>query len=79
MINSWIDKKRHSINQWVYSRAQIFKESERVKVELDLSNYVKKKKILKMQYIIQNTSSFAKNVDLANLNSKVDKLDMDKL
>ena len=32
-----------------------------------------------MQYIIQNTSSFAKNVDLANLNSNADKLDMDKL
>ena len=41
----------------------------RVKVELDLSNYGTG----------VTTSKFAKKADLANLNSDVDKLDIDKL
>ena len=45
----------------------------RVKVELDLSNYATKTET------VVDTSKFAKNVDLANLKSNVDKLDIDKM
>ena len=45
----------------------------RLKFELDLSNYATK---LDLEYAtIVNTSRFAKNIDLANLKSCVDKLD----
>ena len=48
-----------------------------MKVELDLYNYATK------TYLINaagtDTSSFAKKVDLANLKSNVDKLDIDQL
>ena len=46
-----------------------------VKVELDLSNYATKADFKK----VVDTSSFAKKIDLANLKSNVDKLDIDKL
>ena len=45
---------------------------ERVKVELDLSNYAAKTDLKKATGI--DTSKFAKNTDLANLRSDVDKL-----
>ena len=48
-----------------------------MKVELDLSNYPTKT-VLKKATVV-DTTSFAKNVDLANLKSDVDKLDIDKL
>ena len=48
-----------------------------VKVELDLSNYAKKSDIKNAAGV--DTSSFAKKVDLANLKSKVNKLDINKL
>ena len=49
----------------------------RMKVELDLSNYATNAdlKIAKTA----DTSKFAKKVDLANLKSNVDKLDIDKI
>ena len=49
----------------------------RIKVELDLSNYATNAdlKIAKTA----DTSKFAKKVDLANLKSNVDKLDIDKI
>ena len=49
----------------------------RMKVELDLSNYATNAdlKIGKTA----DTSKFAKKVDLANLKSNVDKLDIDKI
>ena len=50
---------------------------EKVKVELDLSNYATKTDLKNATGI--DTSSFAKKVDLANLKSNVDKLDIDKL
>ena len=54
------------------------KSSEvRVKVELDFSNYATKR-VLKNATGV-DTSSFTKKVDLANLKSDVDKLDIDKL
>ena len=45
---------------------------ERVKVELDLSNYAAKTDLKNATGI--DTSKFAKNTDLANLRSDVDKL-----
>ena len=49
-----------------------------VKVELDLSNFAKKKADLKNATGV-DTSDFAKKTDLANLKSDVDKLDIDTL
>ena len=49
----------------------------RVKIELDLSNYATKTDLKKATEV--DTSSFAKNIDLANLKSDVDKLDIDEL
>ena len=50
---------------------------EKVKVELGLSNYATKADLKTATGI--DTSKFAKKVDLANLKSNVDKLDIDKL
>ena len=49
----------------------------RVKVELDLSNYTTKADLKNATDV--DTSKFAKNVDLANLKSDADKLDIAKL
>ena len=49
----------------------------RVKVELDLSNYVTKGDFKNVAGV--DTSKFAKKVDLGSLKSNVDKLDIDKL
>ena len=49
----------------------------RVKLELDSSNYATKVNIKKATRV--NTSSFAKQVDLVNIKSNVDKLDIVKL
>ena len=49
----------------------------RVKVELDLSNYATKTDLKNITDV--DTSKFDKKVDLANLKSNVDKLDIDKL
>ena len=46
----------------------------RVKVELDLSNHVTKSDSKNTTGV--DTSKFAKNVDLANLKSNIDKLDI---
>ena len=48
-----------------------------MKDELDLSNYVTKADLKNAAGV--DASKFAKKVDLANLKSKVDKLDIDKL
>ena len=48
-----------------------------VKVELDLSNYATKSNSKNEAGV--DTSKFAENVDLANLKSNVDKLDIDQL
>ena len=48
-----------------------------VKVELELPNYATKIDLKNATGV--DTSSFAKKVDLANLKSDVDKLDIDKL
>ena len=49
----------------------------KVKVALDLSNYAAKTDLKNATGT--DTSSFAKNVDLADLRPNVDKLDIDKL
>ena len=50
---------------------------ERVKVELDLSNYETKADLKNGTGVV--TSKFAEKVDLANLKCNVDKLHIDKL
>ena len=49
----------------------------RVKVELDLSNYATKENLKNTTRV--DTLKFAKKVNLANLKSNVDKLNIDKL
>ena len=49
----------------------------RVKVELDLSNYATKADLKNATGV--DTSKFAKKVDLTNLKSDVDKIDVDQL
>ena len=49
----------------------------KVKVELDLSNYATKADLKNATGV--DTSKFAKKVDLSNLISNVDKLEIDKL
>ena len=51
--------------------------SGRVKIELDLVNYATKADLKNLIWI--DTWKFAKNVDVANLKSDVDKLDIDQL
>ena len=48
-----------------------------MKVELDLSNYATKADLKNATGV--DTSKFAKKIDLVNLKSNVDKLDIDKL
>ena len=74
-FNSWIDKKDK------VQMSKFFRKPKslggRVKVELDLSNYATKADLKNATGV--DTSKFAKKVDLANLKSNVDKLDIDKL
>ena len=49
----------------------------RGKLELDLSNYATKADFKNVTSV--DTSKFAKKVDLANLKSDVDKVDIDKM
>ena len=49
----------------------------RVKVELNLSSYATKADL--QNTTAADTSKFAKRVDLANLKSNIDKLNIDKL
>ena len=51
---------------------------EKIKVEIDLSNYATKKDINDITYYV-DTSNFALKTNLANLKTEVDKLDIDKL
>ena len=48
-----------------------------IKVKIDLSNYATKTDIKNISHV--DTSSFALKTNLANLKTKVDKLDIDKL
>ena len=68
-FNSWIDKKRHSINVWIFPEPKSL--GGRVKVELDLSNYSRKADLKYAAGV--DTSQSAKKVDLDNLKTDVDK------
>ena len=68
-------KKRH-----YYIKVRYYTElskSNKVKVELDLSNYATKYGVKKATGV--NTSVFAKKWDLAGLKSYLDELDVDKV
>ena len=74
-LNSKIDKND------IVEMSEYFPEpkslGEKVKVELDLSNYATKTDFKNPTRV--DTSKFAKKADLANLKSNVDKSDIDKL
>ena len=74
-FSSWIDKK------YIVQMSEYFPEPKsfrrKVKVELDLSNYVTKADLKNETSV--DTSKFAKKVDLVSLKSNVNKLDIDKL
>ena len=73
-FNSWIDKK-DSIKEWIFSRTKIFRRKS--ESWTNLSNCATKTDLKNARGI--DKSSFARKVDLANLISNVDKLDIDKL
>ena len=51
--------------------------AENIKVKIDLTNYAKKEDIKNITHV--DTSGFTLKTNLANLKTKVDKLDIDKL
>ena len=65
-FNSWIDKK-DSINELIFSRTEIFRRDSEIWIgtKADLKNATD-----------VDLSKFAKKVDIANLKSNVDKLDI---
>ena len=74
-----LTKKRY-INEGLFSRTKIFRgerERERVKVELDLSNYTAKSELKNTTGV--DTSKFSKEIDSADLKSNFDKLNIDKI
>ena len=74
-FNSWIDKKRHSINEWIFSKTKIFRSKCK---RWTRCGWNPAKAGLKNATGV-DLSNFAKNTDLANLESDVEKLDTDKL
>ena len=58
-FNCWIDKKRHNINELIFSKTKFFREN--AKVELDLFNYATKTNLKKATGA--DTSDFAKKTD----------------
>ena len=54
-----------------------FRSRENIKIKADLSNYATKTDIKNITHV--DTSHFALKTNLANLKTKVDKLDIDKL
>ena len=72
MFNSWIDKKRHSANEWTFFKTKIFKNKYKSWI-----NYTTKRDLKNTAGV--DTSDFAKKTDLTYLKSNVDKLDIDKL
>ena len=69
-------KKRHIINEWIFSKTEIFRNKCQSWIRFV---YLCKKRELKNAAGV-DTSGFAiKKADLDNLKSDVDKLDIDKL
>ena len=75
LFNSWIDKKDIVQITEYFQNPKSLKAN--AKVELDLSNCTTKTDLKNATGV--DTSDFVKKTDLANLNSNVDKLDLDKL
>ena len=73
-FNSWIDKEDIRISEYFLKPTSL---GEKLKVELDLSNYVTKEDLKNVTGV--DTLKFAKKVDLRSLKSEVDKLDISKL
>ena len=66
--------KKASINERIFSKPKPLRR--KVKVELDLYNYATKADLKNLTGA--ETSKFAKMVDLANIKSNKDKLDIDR-
>ena len=66
-------KKRHSINEWIFSKTKIFLKAN-VKGVLDFSNYATKADLKNTS--VADTLDFAKKTGLAKLKSGMDKLDI---
>ena len=74
-FNNWIDEKEIIwINEYFPEPKYL---GERVKFELDMSNYATKRDLKNATGV--DTSVFAKRIDLANPKSDLDKLDIDKV
>ena len=74
-FNNWIDKKT------LYKMSQYFPKPYEsfggdINVKIDLSNYATKDDIKNITHV--DTSSFVLKTNVANLKTKVDKLDIDK-
>ena len=74
MFTSCAGKKRHSINEWIFSKTKFV--GANVKIKLDLSNYPTQTDLKNATGV--DRSDFAKKTDLANLKPDVDKLDIKK-
>ena len=78
IVETFYEKELQKTNQKEFRVENVPKSSEgREKVELDLSNYATKADLKNVTGV--DTPKFVKKVDLANLKSDVDKLDIDKL
>ena len=79
-FNSWIDKK--DLVQYCIKMSQYFPKPYEafcgdINVKVNLSNYATKADIKNISHV--DTLSFALKTNLANLNTEVDKLDIDKV
>ena len=72
----WKDYDK-SFNSWIDKKDKVYMSEYSPEPKLDLLNYATKVDLKNATGV--NTSNFAKKADLANLNSNVDKLDIDKL
>ena len=73
-VSGWIDKEDILYKSEFVQKP---KSLRKLRVELDLSHYPPKTDFKNVAGI--DTSSFPKKVDLANVESNIDKLDIDKL
>ena len=72
-----IDECIGSINEWIFSKTEIFRSWCKRKVELSLSSYATKADLKNATGV--DTSDFTRKADLAHLKSDVDISDNDKL
>ena len=75
LIVGWIKKTLYEMSQYFPKPYEPF--SGDINVTVDLSNYATKDDIKNITHV--DTSSFALKINLTNLKTKVDKLDIDKL